>query len=42
MRAAQERVIRDAYRAHEDAISRSGKYVEIELSDFRTALPAEF
>lgn len=42
VRAAQERVIRDAYRAHEEAISRSGKYVEIELSDFRTILPAEF
>ena len=42
VRAAQERVIRDAYRAHEDAISRSGKYVEIELSDFRTVLPSEF
>ena len=42
VRAVQERVIREAYRAHEDAISRSGKYVEIELSDFRTVLSAEF
>jgi hypothetical protein len=42
VRGIQERVIREAYRAHEEAMSRSGKYVEIELSGFRTALPAEF
>jgi len=38
----QERAIRETYRAHEEAIYRSGTYIEIELSDFRTVLPAEY
>ncbi|OQC38787.1 MAG: hypothetical protein BWX64_01814 [Acidobacteria bacterium ADurb.Bin051] len=38
----QERAIREAYRAHEEAIYRSGKRIEIELSDFRTILPGEY